>query len=342
MKKLNVKKIIKKKIDFIQKNIKTEKPVLRESIQKNEKIVLSNKTKMDQEYKTTEIKKTSAQDRAFAAGVPNFVSSSNYPFMGKYGKLLVENLEKTNFNEKYKKNNEVDYDVIIISGSYNRYEMVENQIKSFYNQKSRYSFKYIILNDGSTDSRYDNLKKMYPSIIYLKNKTSNGKKKYWKTITDLLQESKNYKAHAILQIDDDFDLCKSFLDRLMDLFFLKKEDNNKIVGISYHLYGEKHLTENRWGCDNGSWADGGCLFDYNFFKYSGFKINEIPESRWDTGSLSSGVWEQTSRSINYIGCYIYKTPVSYVNHEGLIWGSMERLDKNENNKAHTYRFIDNE
>jgi len=338
-KKPNIKKIIKSKIEFTQKNIITEKPVLNIKIeQKDNKQVLK---KMDQEYRNTDSKKSSSQERAFAAGVPDFVSSSNYPFNGKYGKLLINNFKETNFNEKYKKNADVDYDVIIISGSYNRYEMVENQIKSFFNQKSRYTFKYILLNDGSSDNRYDELKKLYPSIIYLKNKTSNGKKKYWKTITDLLQESKNYKSHAILQIDDDFYLCNSFLDRLMDLYFLKKEENNKILGISYHLYGETHLTENRWGCENGSWADGGCLFDYNFFRYSGFKINEIPESRWNTG-LSSGVWEQTSRSINYIGCSIYKTPVSYVNHEGLIWGSMERLDKNDNNKAYTYRFIDNE
>lgn len=336
-KKANIKNIVKAKINFTQEKKQT-KPVLVKKLD----VVNKQKNSMQQEYRDSVEKKHSKQDRAFVSGNENFSKSENgFPVAGKYGKLLFDNFNQLNLDDVYNINKNIDYDVIIITGSYNRFEMLYNQLKKFFNQKTRYTFKFIVLNDGSDDPRYDSLKIQFPSIIYLKNTTSNGKKKYWKTITDLLQEAKNYKAHAILQIDDDFDLCESFVDRIMDLFFIKKRENNKILGISYHLYGEKHINENRWGCDNGSWADGGCLYDYVFFEKSGFKINEMPEIRWKT-PISSGVWEQVSRSINYIGCLIYKTPVSYVNHEGITWGSMERLNKTKDNKAITYRFIDYE
>jgi hypothetical protein len=259
-----------------------------------------------------------------------------------YGMLFNSDELKNMESNKYIKRKNVDYDIIIISGSYNRYEMIENQLKQFFSQDSYYTFKYILINDGSDDERYDGLKEKYPEITYLKNKLPNGKFLYWSTITQLLNEAGKYNAHSILQIDDDFFLCKNYLNKIMDLFFLKKRENNKYFCISYHLYAKDHISQYRWNCPNGSWVDGGGLYDFTFFEKTGFKINEIPMSRWrKLKSKSTGVWEQVSRSIFNNNGTVYKTPVSYVNHEGLIWGSLERKDKN-NNALNTYKFIDDE
>ena len=250
---------------------------------------------------------------------------------------------KKYFNRRYVKKEDVDYDVIIVTGSYNRFDMVKRLISQFKEQgkSSNYSYKFILLNDGSSDVRYDSLQETHPEITYMKNKVSNGRYKYWKTMTTLFKEASQYKTNAVLQIDDDFILCNSFLNKLMDCFFELKSKNNRFLGISYHLYGRNHRTETRWGCSNGNWTDGGCLYDVNFLRYVNYSVDSVPKSRWKQNPrLSSGVWEQISRKITTYKGLIYKTKYSLVNHDGVIYSSMGR-NKKKPNIHNTYKFIDN-
>lgn len=250
---------------------------------------------------------------------------------------------KSYLTSPYIKRSKVDYDTIIVVGSYNRYDKLQRMIAQLYQQdeNSKYSFKLVCLNDGSTDKRYDQLPTLYPQLTYIKNKNSNGKYKYWRTISQLFGVAKKYKTHAVLQMDDDFILCDNFLDRLMDCYFRIKENDNAVLGVSYHLYGKNQRREERWNCPKGSWADGGCLYDIRFLQEINYNINPIPMSRWRYNKkISSGVWQQVSFKVNSIGGKFYKTRYSLVNHDGLIYSSMGR-GKKSNHVQHTDKFIDN-
>jgi predicted nucleic acid-binding protein len=65
------------------------------------------------------------------------------------------------YNRKYIKKKSVDYDVIIVIGSYNRYEKVNRLINQLYTQETKYKYKVILYNDGSNDDNYDNIPNDY-------------------------------------------------------------------------------------------------------------------------------------------------------------------------------------
>ncbi len=241
------------------------------------------------------------------------------------------------FAQKYKKNINVDYDVVIIITSYNRFELVNNLLYEIYSQDTDYKYKVILINDGSTDRQYSVLSDRYPELIYLENNENHGKHGYWKTINKVLEEARKYITNSILQMDDDFLPCKNFLNKLITLYYTKKEESNQVICISYHLYDSKHLHEGRWKLKY--WVDGGGLYDIEFIKLINYNIDEIPMSRWEENkNLSTGVWQQVSKKINKMGCFIYKTPVSYVKHLGVVESRMSK--KIGDSKMATYKFID--
>jgi hypothetical protein len=218
------------------------------------------------------------------------------------------------FNKKYIRKNNVDYDCTIIISSYNRFNKLYSLINQLQTQETNYSFKIIILNDGSTDNRYDSIFSDYNNVIYTKNNKNCGKKYYWKSINKLFDIIVQYKSHAVIQIDDDFILCNKFIDKLMNLFFQIKEQNNKYVAIHYHNSGN-NLNSKRWGLQQ--WLDGGSLFDTYFLEAIEYKIDAIANRRWvRSENASSGVWMQISNKITKNSLKIYKTEISYALHNG--------------------------
>ena len=229
------------------------------------------------------------------------------------------------FNETYVKEEKVDYDVIIVVSSFNRYKKVIQLINTFFSQQTKYTFKIILLNDGSTDVNYKSLEHN-EKIEYLENEINGGKMNYWKSITKLFKAASKYKAHCILQIDDDYVVCNNYLNILMDEFFKIKNITNKYVAISYHRTHEN--VPKQWGLIH--WVDGGTLFDYRFIEYIKFRIDEINLTRWKRNKeLSSGVWNQISYKINKLGGYVHKTPRSLVYHNGNYDSKMNKLQRDK-------------
>lgn len=222
-------------------------------------------------------------------------------------------------------------DLIFVIPTYNRYEMLRNLITSLTKEKTDVKHKVFVLDDASNNhlknkevcSNIDNL-------VYDNNKHNNGKKMYWKTFNTMLNFAKKYQFKHLVQIDDDFDLCENFIDRINNL---SDKHNNSFV--RYINTGSPKL---RW--DTVNWVDGGTMIPYSFLQRIKFKIDPIPYSRWNYAPhLSSGVWQQITEKLVK---YKYKTihlKKSLVKHLGYKDSRMNKEMRKKNN-IFSKNFID--
>lgn len=235
---------------------------------------------------------------------------------GKNVKLPYKPYQIKDYGVYVKKEN-VDYDVVIYISSYNRYNKLERILNHLFTEETKYSFKIIVMNDGSTQYRYNKITKKFPEIIYLKNKKNNGKLLYWKTLNNIFNNIKEINTHAVIQIDDDFILCKNFLNKIVDLFFEIKEENNSFMLIKYHLgaLDSPNIDENtHFNSDlKFQGVDGGTMFDINFLDLINFKLNDT--EKWMKYG-GSGVWNYLNDKIIEHGVCVYTTRKSLVYHDG--------------------------
>lgn len=230
------------------------------------------------------------------------------------------------FEAPYEKRKIVDYDAIIIISSFNRFEKLDGILNQLQTQKSKFTTKIIIYNDGSTDLRYKKLPKKY-SCIYLAGKENNGKYGYWKSINVLLKKVSLFVCHAVIQIDDDFILCDNFINEVMTAFFIGKKINNKYVAINYHNNSICHEDKKIWFTYEYG-VDGGSVFDFNFLEELQFKIDPIPMSRWRKNPLlSSGVWAQITNKINKAKLFTYNLNYSLACHNGNEDSKMNTIER---------------
>ena len=230
-------------------------------------------------------------------------------------KFDANNLNKSPKHEFIKKT-DVDYDVVICIPSHNRYEKLKRIINQFYSQSTRYTFKFIILNDGSIDNRYDTLKKEFPDITYLKNEVSNGKAMHWYCYNQMWKYLKPIYCHAILQTDDDFIFSDNFLNNIMDLYFEKKKNNDLYMGIGLHLWSlnENSVMESWW--DNTEIIDGIALLDPEIIQYMDYRMHNIIGVDLNQTGMPVKTWVQISNAVKEFGGCFYKTENSLVYHDG--------------------------
>lgn len=220
----------------------------------------------------------------------------------------------------YMKPENVDYDVLIYISSFDRYEKLLNILNQLYSQETRYSFKIIVMNDGSTDRRYYYLKNKFSEIIYLKNKVNGGRALYWQTVNTIFEELKKYSSYAVIQIDDDFILAKDFINILMDKFFELKQENNSYMGIRYHIpsFNENEIiTDDYFNRIKRFQAfDGGSMFDPEFLKLINYNIKEINQNIFKQKFQHSHVWTSLNNFIRELGVMVYSTRKSLAYHNG--------------------------
>lgn len=235
----------------------------------------------------------------------------------KKNKKLIKNYFLKDYG-RYCRAENVDYDAVIIISSFNRFEYLDYLLNEINFQKTKYSYKIILINDGSTDHRYEILKNKYCNVEYIKNKKNGGKINYWKTFNLLLEKLKLIKFHVAIQIDDDFTICKNFLNNLIDTFFEKKEVDNSYMLFKYHLgLLDKKKIENESFFNpevRFQDVDGGTLFDRKFLELIDFKI-ENPEV-WQRKHGGSGVWNFFNKKVVDLGVLVYTFNNSLVYHKG--------------------------
>jgi hypothetical protein len=217
------------------------------------------------------------------------------------------------FRVPYSKKNYVDYDIVICIPSYERYEKIYRMLSQFYSQKTKYSFKIILLNDGSSDILYDKLVEIFPELIYFKNETPNGLSGHWYCYNQMWELLKNITCHAILNLDDDFILCDKFLDKTLNIFFREKERDNKILAIAPHTWSFNKIDSIYEFPKNA--IDGISIFDSDFIKALNYQLNPVYFRRVSIGN-SAGVWKQISSIINHNNYSVFRTEYSYVWHDG--------------------------
>lgn len=326
--KANIKKVIKAKIGGEVNSPKT-KPVMfvreQESLKKKQEII----KKMNFENPGF-IK----QDRAFVADVPEFGNMDDRETHIIEYRKRIEAFK----TDGYVKRETVDYDVIVCISSYNRYDKLIKLLDQLYGQgeHSKYTFKIVFLDDGSTDPNYEKIKTAYPEMDYEKNNKNNGRDLYWYTVTQLWQAAKKYTSHCILMIDDDFILANNFMNLICDLFFHLKNENNSIVGIAPHLhsYHAKTLYMAWWY--NTYSCDGICLFDRYFIESFNFRLQPVSRDMLESVPHAHG-WSQISTKINNENKIAYKTKVSIAFHDG---NDESKLGKNNprKSKANTHYY----
>jgi len=242
----------------------------------------------------------------------------------------MDSLIMERFLKKYQKKENVDYDVIVIISSYDRFKKLDKILNQLFTQLTQFTIEVIVYNDGSTDKRYTELSIKYPRLMYLSSTVNNGKFLYWKSINVLLKKVSRYRAHAVIQIDDDFVLCDSFINEVMGEFFNSKRIDNRYIAINYHNNSICEKGEKIWfGYKHG--VDGGSVFDFRFLELIKFKIDPIPMSRWRKNPrLSSGVWTQITKKINTHSLKTYKLNYSLACHEGNGDSKMNKLERSQN------------
>jgi hypothetical protein len=216
----------------------------------------------------------------------------------------------------YNKKIGVDFDVVFCVSSFDRYDKIKRILEQIFSQETKYTFKFILLNDGSTDKRYSDLKNMFPDILYLKNAVVGGKINYWRTINTMWKKASEFNTYAIIQLDDDFILCNNFLNILLDTFFEIKDKCNDYMIFGFHIYGFKkdEPIHPSWLDENERVVDGGMLLDVQFMKMINYEFDEI-EHRV-TLATSSFTWVRLKEKIIELGVKVYRFKNSLVWHAG--------------------------
>lgn len=195
-----------------------------------------------------------------------------------------------------KKKDELDY--VYIIPSYDRFEKVSSLINEILNTHK--NTLVILLNDGCNDERYEYFKTLN-NVVYLTNKTNNGKSKYWMTVNTLLSEMSKYTFKYGVMLADDFSLVNNYLIKLES--YINQEH---IV----RLFTQESIGKTNWGFSN--WVDGAFCAPYSFFKKINFELFPIVRK---SNLSSSGVGQQMSERITKLGLKV-KNYGSLINHLG--------------------------
>lgn len=364
-KKSSIKRTIKAKIDFVQKNERGSVPILKpktpnkkiERIKTETSIApilkqrpITPSIKLDNLRKEIINKNTTQEHRKkeevkHNKETPIAVVNTNYNDDNPNRKKIPESQLKHYIPVVlkdygiYEMEENVDYDVVICVSSFERYTKARRILRQLHTQESKYRFKFCLMNDSSTDERYDNLKNEFPDIDYIKNDINGGKKEYWKTVNKLWSVGSKYNCHAFLQIDDDFILCNNFLDRLLDEFFKKKVEDNHYMAFTYHLYGyDKNTPLPEWWRNNISVAiDGGTMFDNRFLKLINHRV-DIGE-KIIAAHTSTFFWDTIVGHFRELGVRVYRMPKSLAWHDGN-FDSKLNFQARKTKKSYTKEFID--
>lgn len=198
-------------------------------------------------------------------------------------------------------------DVLFAVSSYNRPEGVARILDSVRAERSQLSYRVIVLNDGSTTGDYERFRHE-PDVLYLENPCNYGRKRYWESINRLFEAASGFSFRVLVQVDDDFVLCRNFLQEITRL------SESGDGAVHYHI-NDNPGDAGRWGLVH--WVDGGCAFSYRVMKALNFRAEPVAPCRWMRDpNASSGVWHNISNNLNKLGITVTKPDYSMAVHRG--------------------------
>jgi hypothetical protein len=185
--------------------------------------------------------------------------------------------------------------------TYNRFDNLKALIDSIL--KYNGTKKILIVDDCSTDIRYDILKDYHEDVVYYKTEINNGKVGYWKTVNFLYNKAKEFNFIYGITIPDDVELIENF-----DLVVRKYVKDDILRNFTQTTAGIKN-----WGYTY--WVD--CTFSAKkeVFEKLEFKINPIEIN--DNYKLSSGVGQQLTERINELKLKVvnYGSIIKHIGNE---------------------------
>ena len=227
---------------------------------------------------------------------------------------------------------------VVIIASYNRFSRISALLSQLFQQRveSSYPYKVILVDDASPGDEYLSLTQTFPELIYHRNRLNLGKEEYWRSINALLQAAKQEGADYVIQLDDDFQICDRFVDRLVDEVEDVKSREHGLWACHFHHYQGK--TKEQWGLPQ--WLDGGACFTKKCLERIRYRLDPISARRFRSRApVSSGVWSQISAKISRMGGVVYHTPYSFVRHLGNEDSQMNGKHR-EQHPIITERFLD--
>ncbi|HPI81636.1 MAG TPA: glycosyltransferase [Candidatus Paceibacterota bacterium] len=218
-------------------------------------------------------------------------------------------------------NENFDYDICIIITTFNREVMLKKLLDDIQSYKDPYRVLTIIFDDGS--SNYLDLSNY--NIKYIKYLNNNGKKYYWKIITDTMEYCKNISSKYFIYLPDDISLAKNFFNKSIQIYN-SIQDPNKIclsLLMPTQQIGKPNWT-NFYPIDLGEyyqtqWCDLCFISEKKIFEVLNYKIDPIPLSRWKNKNinreyLGSGVGQNLSIRLNKRGYKMYHIKKSLALH----------------------------
>lgn len=206
------------------------------------------------------------------------------------------------------------YDIVIGLPTYERFDMLINVLRSITKYPGNFKTKIIINDDCSTDPRYQRYfgHKMYEGfadIDFIRSTENLGRKGYWKTVTNILQQAREYEFKYLIWLADDLELCKDFLTQVVweHERVLEEKPYDNIIGTSYGHTEDKI----QWGVKD--WVDGLMLLERDFCEFINYKIRYPGKIKPGRGSR---VWQQVSNIIHHCGFKIHRPSQTYISHLG--------------------------
>lgn len=274
-----------------------------------------------------------AMEQEFLLNPIELEKNEKYPKYPSTGVILYKYPDNLNFDK--------ELDVVICIPSKDRYDLIIRLLNQFYTQLTNFKFQIILLNDGSSDTRYLDLINIYPQLIYIHNEKSNNKLYHWYCYNQMWDVVRKLKTKFLLQMDDDFLLSDEFLNNIINIYHYSFIENEKVGAVSPHLwsFSKEQINEN-WWTDN-KIVDGIALIDINIIKISNYSLSPVNANVIKPG-FSVGVWSQISYLIVKANRIINRTKNSLVYHCEFIESKLHGDYRINGNKLiYTKKYIGN-
>lgn len=189
-----------------------------------------------------------------------------------------------------------DYSYTILIPSYDRYELLLNEVESIRMQTDS---KIVIIDDGSTDDRYKTLASQIKNLELTSNEKNVGKKSFYKVVKSLITHGLTLKTDFYVFLGDDFIISDNLMEYLDDI-----KSPNTIINIFPN-------QPKKW--NSLEWIDGMFLCSDSAM----YRILEYIPNKDNRKQRSTGVWQVVSNRVtNDKDFHIKLTNYSLIQHIG--------------------------
>lgn len=202
--------------------------------------------------------------------------------------------------------------------------MLYNLLKQIHKQKADNDICVDIFDDGTNELCYFGITpELERNYVTHKRFDHHGKQQYWKLINQVFYNIDSSSDYYIF-LPDDVTIEKDFFNKAVQKWNAIEDKNkvalnllvdNRVHKAQWVPRSPKSVTFNSEEFIRTYWIDMCFICEKKFFQTIEYKINPIPEHRWQNNpNLSSGVGKQISERIDYLGYSLYSLKETLVHH----------------------------